>query len=111
MNDEEEEGSFDPEAAVEIPIDGVLDLHWFHPRDTRTLVPDYLEECHKRGITEVRIIHGKGTGALKKSVHAQLARHPLVVDFRLAGQDAGGWGATQVDLRPLEGEPDEDKEA
>ena len=111
MNDEEEEGTFDPEAAVEIPIDGVLDLHWFHPRDTRTLVPDYLEECHKRGITEVRIIHGKGTGALKKSVHAQLARHPLVVDFRLAGQDAGGWGATQVDLRPLEDEPDEGNEA
>jgi DNA-nicking Smr family endonuclease len=108
MSGDGDEGSiegFDPEAAVEIPIDGVLDLHWFHPRDTRTLVPDYLDECHKRGITAVRIIHGKGTGALQKSVHAQLKRHPLVTGFRLAGADAGGWGATQVDLRPLEDGP------
>lgn len=105
--DADDENELDPEAAVEIPIDGVLDLHWFHPRDTRTLVPDYLDECHKRGITEVRIIHGKGTGALRKSVHAQLKRHPLVVDFRLAGEGAGGWGATRVDLR-AKGAPDGD---
>ena len=104
MGDDGAGDDFDPEAAVEIPIDGVLDLHWFHPRDTRTLVPDYLEECHKRGITAVRIIHGKGTGALRKSVHAQLKRHPLVTGFRLAGEDAGGWGATQVDLRAPAGD-------
>lgn len=86
------------EGPVEIPIDGVLDLHFFRPKDVRTLVPDYLEECHKRGIYAVRIIHGKGTGALQRSVHALLERSPLVASFRLADIDAGGWGATLVDL-------------
>ena len=86
--------------AVELPIDGVLDLHAFHPRDTRTLIPDYLAACRDRGIYAVRIIHGKGTGALRQSVHAQLRRSPIVRGFRLAGEDAGGWGATRVDLVP-----------
>jgi DNA-nicking Smr family endonuclease len=95
MTDDGEGG----DGAVEIPIDGVLDLHSFHPRDLSTLVPDYLEECSKRGIKAVRLIHGKGTGAVRKSVHAILARSPLVASFRLAGPDAGGWGATLVDLK------------
>lgn len=85
---------------VEIPIDGVLDLHLFRPRDIRTLIPDYLVECHRRGITAVRIIHGKGTGSLQKGVHALLQRSSLVVHYRLADSLAGGWGATLVDLVP-----------
>lgn len=89
----------DPNAAIEIVIDGVLDLHTFSPKDLRTLIPDYLEECHKRGIYEVRIIHGKGTGALAKSVHALLGRSPLVEKWRVADVGAGGWGATLVDLK------------
>jgi DNA-nicking Smr family endonuclease len=97
MDDERDD--WDPEQPVELPIDGVLDLHPFHPKDVKTLVPDYLEECHKRGITAVRIIHGKGTGALRNSVHALLERSELVEGYRLAGQDAGGWGATLVDLK------------
>lgn len=96
---DDEDEDLPPDQPVEIPIDGVLDLHFFHPRDVRTLVPDYLEECHKRGIHAVRIIHGKGTGALQRSVHALLSRSPLVERFRLAGIDAGGWGATLVDLK------------
>lgn len=90
----------DPPDAVVIPIDGVLDLHTFSPREVKDLVPDYLDECHARGILEVRIIHGKGTGALRRSVHALLARHGRVAACRLAGEDAGGWGATLVTLRP-----------
>ena len=57
---------------VELPIDGELDLHLFHPRDVKALVPDYLDECKQRGISDVRIIHGKGTGALRETVHAIL---------------------------------------
>lgn len=95
----------DPDQPVELPIDGVLDLHHFSPRDLRTLVPDYLEECRKRGIVAVRIIHGKGTGALRESVHALLKRSPIVVAYRLAGVDAGGWGATLVDLLPPDAPP------
>lgn len=98
MSDENEETGT-PEV-VELPIDGVLDLHAFRPAEVKDLVPDYLAECRKRGILEVRIIHGKGTGRLQRGVHAILGRLPEVVAFRLAGAEAGGWGATLVRLRP-----------
>lgn len=83
---------------VELPIDGALDLHPFRPGDVKHLVPDYLHECRKRGILQVRIIHGKGIGALRETVHAILRRTPGVESFGLA-TDAGGWGATVVVLR------------
>jgi DNA/RNA-binding domain of Phe-tRNA-synthetase-like protein len=84
---------------AEIVVDGVLDLHTFDPRDLRALIPDYLQACRERGLKSVRIIHGKGTGALRESVHALLSRSPLVASFRLAAGDAGGWGATLVELK------------
>lgn len=82
----------------DLPINGVLDLHSFRPADVRDLIPDYLAECRKRGILQVRIIHGKGTGALRESVHAILKRLPEVMSFGLAPGNAGGWGATCVTL-------------
>jgi dsDNA-specific endonuclease/ATPase MutS2 len=85
--------------AVPVPIDGTLDLHTFQPGDIKYLVPDYLEACRRRGILQVRIVHGKGTGALCRSVHAILRRLPDVASFRLGGTGAGGWGATLVWLR------------
>lgn len=84
---------------VELPINGVLDLHTFRPADVKDLVPDYLEECRKRGIIHVRIIHGKGIGALRETVHAILRRLPDVEAFGLAPENAGGWGATVLTLR------------
>jgi DNA-nicking Smr family endonuclease len=89
----------DDDTLIDLPIDGTLDLHTFRPRDVKELVPDYLAECRERGILEVRIIHGKGTGALRRTVHAILSRLPEVVSFGLALEDAGGWGATLVTLR------------
>lgn len=84
---------------VEIPINGVLDLHTFNPRDVRDLVPDYLAECQKRGILRVRIIHGKGIGNLRRTVHSILSKHPEVISFTLDHPEYGGWGATIVTLR------------
>jgi len=84
----------------ELPIDGVLDLHTFSPRDLGDLVPDYLAACQEKGIHEVRIIHGKGIGNLRRSVHAILAKHPAVVSYTLDHPQYGGWGATLVQLRP-----------
>lgn len=83
----------------EVPITDVLDLHTFHPRDVKDLVADYLELCVEKGFTQVRIIHGKGTGTLRRIVHAVLEKHPAVERFALADETAGGWGATIVVLR------------
>ncbi|HEV8480084.1 MAG TPA: Smr/MutS family protein [Candidatus Eisenbacteria bacterium] len=84
---------------TELPIDGVLDLHTFQPRDVKPLVNDYLDACRERGIFEVRIIHGKGIGMLRDTVHAVLRARVDVEDFRLAPEDRGGWGATIVRLK------------
>lgn len=79
---------------TDYPIDGVLDLHVFHPREATDVVTEYLRACRERGIDRVRIIHGKGTGVLRGRVHALLAKHPHVTRYHLAGQDASSWGAT-----------------
>jgi len=91
---------------VEIPIDGTLDLHTFHPRQIKDLLPDYLAECQARGILQVRVVHGKGIGNLRRTVHALLGRLPQVAHFELAGGDAGSWGATLVELHPPAPEAD-----
>ncbi len=83
---------------VHIPIDGTLDLHTFSPKDIKHLVPDYLEECSNKGIYQVRIIHGKGKGVLRRTVHSILEKLPMVKRFLLAGEDGGSWGATIVYL-------------
>ena len=86
---------------VKIPISGILDLHTFRPEDVKELVPDYIDECRKQGILQVRIIHGKGIGTLRETVHAILAQMPEVASFKLADEQAGGWGATIVRLKPV----------
>jgi DNA-nicking Smr family endonuclease len=91
----EHAGSDEP---AQLPIDGVLDLHAFSPRETPELVADYLDACLERGILMVRIIHGKGIGVQRERVHQALRRHPAVVGFHHPS-DEGSWGATVVQLR------------
>lgn len=81
----------------EYPVDGVLDLHVFDPSEVDDLVPHYLQLCHENGLSEVRIIHGKGTGTLRRHVRRILEEHPLVDDYNKA-MDASGWGATIAHL-------------
>jgi len=84
---------------LKIPIDGVLDLHTFRPQDVKDLVPEYLNACQERGILQVRIIHGKGSGILRRVVHSILAKLPLVQSFATADISGGSWGATIVYLK------------
>jgi DNA-nicking Smr family endonuclease len=83
---------------VTLPIDGVLDLHTFNPREVKQLVTAYLDECRQRGILEVRIVHGRGIGNLQRSVHAILAKRPDVARYGFASATFGGIGATIVKL-------------
>jgi len=89
------------EQPVEIPITGELDLHTFRASEVSELLPDYFAECRKRGILTVRVIHGKGTGALREGVHRRLEQMPDVASWTWpAGAQSGGWGATWVYLKP-----------
>lgn len=90
----------DEAAAVAVPITDELDLHTYSPRDLGILLPEYLREARRLGLRQVRIIHGKGTGALRESVRAQLARLPGVLGWRTGNETEGSWGATIVQLDP-----------
>jgi DNA-nicking Smr family endonuclease len=90
----------DQNKTIEYPIDGILDLHTFRPNEIKNLIPEYLAVCRERGILQIRIIHGKGSGTLKRTVQAILQRIPEVSSFHSAGEEAGGWGVTMVSLKP-----------
>jgi DNA-nicking Smr family endonuclease len=87
------------DAPVRVPITDELDLHTFRPADLGALIPAYLEECRRKHLRAVRLIHGKGTGTLRATVHALLRRSPLVLSFHSGDERSGGWGATWVTLR------------
>ncbi|HET8936017.1 MAG TPA: Smr/MutS family protein [Polyangiales bacterium] len=99
---------FDPDAVQPLPMDGVLDLHSFAPRDVADLVPTWLDACQEHKLYELRIVHGKGRGVLQRTVHAILARRSDVESYRLAPPERGGWGATLVTLRPLQSDQHHD---
>jgi len=86
------------DSPIRIPIDGILDLHTFAPQDASGVVDEYLCMCAEKGILEVKIIHGKGKGVLRRTVESALKKHPLVQSYE---QDPGpsGWGATLVFLK------------
>lgn len=98
MNSEDEYNEI-PDGAVEIPINGVLDLHTFQPKEVKPLVIDYLHECQKRNILNVRIIHGKGIGNLRRTIEALLPKIDIVKSWQPAPVEAGHWGATLVTLK------------
>ncbi len=84
---------------VSLEITGELDLHTFNPKDLGSLVPEYLKACKDAGINTVRIVHGKGTGTLSRSVHSILKDLDMVDSFKIAGLHQGHWGATLVFLK------------
>ena len=87
------------EDPVRIPITDVFDLHTVQPKEVAAVVEAYLEEAHRLGFKALRIIHGRGIGVQREIVRAVLARTPFVLSFQDAPAEAGGWGATVVNLR------------
>jgi len=86
--------------AIRAPMTDELDLHTFRPAECVDVVAEYVRAAQDAGMTAVRIVHGKGTGALRRTVHAVLDRHPAVRSYRLADERGGSWGATLVELHP-----------
>lgn len=82
-----------------VPIEDSLDLHSFLPRDVPSVVSEYLDEAIRRGLREVRIVHGKGKGVRRAEVLRLLRGDPRVSDAFDAPPDRGGFGATVVILR------------
>jgi DNA-nicking Smr family endonuclease len=83
-----------------LPIEDAIDLHAFQPKEIASVVEEYLRECARAGLAEVRLIHGKGIGVQRNIVRSVLARHPAVLSYCDAPAEAGGWGATLVTLKP-----------
>lgn len=69
-----------------------------HVEEAVNVVNKYLDSCVLYHLNNVRIVHGVGTGALRKAIHEDLRRNKHVRDFRLGGQGEGGVGATVVNL-------------
>jgi len=90
-----------PADQVELPLDGTLDLHTFRPCEAAAVVVDYLNACREKQVYSIRIVHGKGIGNLRRTVEATLQRLEIVESWQPAGHDAGHWGATLVQLKPL----------
>jgi DNA-nicking Smr family endonuclease len=101
MPSDENDKSDDEDAdAIATPaLTDELDLHTFLPKECADVVEEYLYAAQERGMTLVRIIHGKGTGTLRRIVHSVLDRHPAVARYALAA-GSGSWGATLVELNP-----------
>ena len=95
----DEDGPPFEDEVVELPLDGRLDLHPFHPRDVKDAVLAYAAACREKGVLELELVHGKGIGALKRTVEKLLAQMPEVAWSGPADEARGGWGVTLVRLK------------
>ena len=84
---------------VVLPVEDSIDLHAFSPKDIPSVVEEYIEQCVRAGIYEVRIVHGRGKGIQRRIIRSILEKTPLVASFKDAPAESGGWGATIVVLR------------
>ena len=69
------------DAPVRVPIEAEIDLHAFAPKDVASVVDEYVRAAAGAGLTEVRIVHGRGRGVQRGIVQATLDRHPQVLEF------------------------------
>jgi len=64
-----------------VPIGSEIDLHSFAPKDIPSVVDEYIDAAAGAGLSEVRLIHGRGRGVQRGIVQSTLDRHPRVVEF------------------------------
>ncbi|MCK4323586.1 MAG: Smr/MutS family protein, partial [Armatimonadetes bacterium] len=86
------------QARKRVSVPRELELRGMTVEEALAELDKYLDDASLAGLEEVRIIHGKGTGALREAVHNFLDGHRAVRSFQLADRTAGGEGATEVDL-------------
>lgn len=67
--------------AFEIPIEREIDLHTFAPRDIRSVVEEFVHAAAAAGLSEIRLVHGRGRGIQRGIVQSTLEAHPLVEEF------------------------------
>jgi DNA mismatch repair protein MutS2 len=75
-----------------------LDLHGLAVDEALVMIDQFLYDAYVARIASVRLVHGKGTGTLRKAIRSWLPKHQLVKSFRWAEPEAGGSGATVVEL-------------
>jgi dsDNA-specific endonuclease/ATPase MutS2 len=66
---------------VPVPIGRELDLHAFAPKDIPSVVSEYVEAAARSGLSEVRLVHGRGRGVQRGIVQTTLDRHTSVIEF------------------------------
>jgi dsDNA-specific endonuclease/ATPase MutS2 len=98
-NDFDEEEDFFEQEIVELPIEDTIDLHSFSPKEVKSVVEEYLYQCHEKRFPVVRIIHGKGIGVQREIVRKILGSSPYVESFSDGGLTGGSWGATIAYLK------------
>jgi DNA mismatch repair protein MutS2 len=75
-----------------------LNLHGLTVDEALASMESFMEEAYAVGLPKVRIVHGKGTGAVRSAVRQSLAKHPLVRAYRFGEPWEGGEGVTVVEL-------------
>ena len=80
------------------PVEDEVRLRQLTVDEALLKLDKYLNDAFMAGLSQVKVIHGKGTGTLRQVVHEQLSRHPLVKSYRLGVYGEGGTGVTIVEL-------------
>jgi hypothetical protein len=107
LDEKEILADFSKRGAVVVGPSDTLDLHTFSPKELPSLLEEFIYQSQNAEIYLVKIIHGKGSGVLRRRVQSLLVRDRRVLAFYDAPRESGGWGATVVELRPHQEEEDD----
>ena len=80
-------------------VETSVDLRGLDSEEACYKADKYLDDAYRGNLGEVTIVHGKGTGVLRKAINDMLKRHPHVKEYRLGVYGEGGDGVTVVTLK------------